>query len=432
MSVLKPEFPDHGSPFSREAERERKVAAITSAAAARFNRLGVRGTRQEDIAADLGLTKTSISYYFACKEDLAAAVFERAAGLLETVIAEAEAAPGSAASRLLRLFEADARAMDAIVAGRRPRYGHVQELDFLKDEARARISDRLGRVIKRVDALVAAWIEETGAPLGRSEPATYLVFALLDWLNGQADQLDRDRFKDAAQTVLSLLRSGLWRGAAAASPGLTPGYAAAGHLPQIFDRETRNRMKREAFLQVGVRYFNAHGFEGVSLADVAAALGVTRGAFYYHIPDKLDFLDQCLDRSFTIVEGALDDAGDRSGLDAIRYCLVNLIYRQASGLTPLIRPALMSALPATRRKRYEARHRNISRRFGDWLTDAMEAGEAPELDVDPIETLLARLVFLNGGYTVAAAQDVYELRLSEDPIHAAADYCFILQYGLQP
>ena len=64
MNVLKPEFPDHGSPFSRRQERDRKIAAIRAAAARRFDTQGFRGTRLEDIAADLGLTKTSIAYYY--------------------------------------------------------------------------------------------------------------------------------------------------------------------------------------------------------------------------------------------------------------------------------------------------------------------------------------------------------------------------------
>ncbi len=432
MSVLNPEFPDNGSPFSRAAERERKLAAITSAAAARFNRLGVRGTRQEDIAADLGLTKTSISYYFSSKEDLAEAVFERSVAFLEEIVGEAETASGGAADRLLALFTADARVCGEVLTGRRPHLAQLQELGFLSEAVRTALLERTGQIVSRVDQLVSDWIADAGAPLGRSQPATFLVFAILDWLNGRMDTVGSEAFAQIAGTVLQVLEKGLWRSASPITSITAPDYATPGDLPQIFDRETRNRMKREAFLKVGVRYFNTYGFEGVSLADVAAELGVTRGAFYYHIPDKLDFLDQCLDRSFTVVETALDDADERSGLDAIRHVLLNLIYRQAGGLTPLIRPALMSALPASRRKRYEARQRNISRRLGDWLAEAIEAGQANDVEVELIEPLLAQLIFLNGGYTVAAAQEVRELRLSEDPMNAAADYCFILQNGLRP
>ena len=70
MTVLRPEFPDHSSAFSRSQERDRKTAAIRSAASRRFNAHGVLGARLEDITADLGLTKTSISYYYASKEEL--------------------------------------------------------------------------------------------------------------------------------------------------------------------------------------------------------------------------------------------------------------------------------------------------------------------------------------------------------------------------
>ncbi|WP_339334603.1 hypothetical protein [uncultured Maricaulis sp.] len=67
MAILTPKFPDHSSPFSREQERRHKETALLSAAAKRFDAEGVHATRPEDIAADLGLTKTSIGYYPASK-----------------------------------------------------------------------------------------------------------------------------------------------------------------------------------------------------------------------------------------------------------------------------------------------------------------------------------------------------------------------------
>lgn len=431
MPVLEPEFPGDGSPFSRQGEREQKVAAIISAAAAQFNRYGVRGSRQAEIASELGLTKTSISYYFHSKEELAEAVFARSVADLEAITGQAEAASGDAASKLFELFKACVDQLSETVSGRRAHIARLQELDFLSEASRTPLLRRTSDVILRVDHLVSEWIRQSAAPLRRSEPATFFIFAVLDWLNQQSGQLELDAFNKTADAVLSVVRTGLWIQPGAAQVVTTPDYATPGELPQIFDRETRNRMKREAFLKVGIRYFNTYGYEGVSLADVAATLGVTRGAFYYHIPDKLDFLDQCLDRSFSIVESALDEVEDRGGLAAIRMVLLNLIYRQAGGLAPLIRPALMSALPAARRKRYEARLRNISRRLGDWLANGVEAGEAADLEVDLIEPLLAQLLFLNGGFTVAAARDVTGFRLSEDPLNAAADYSFILQYGLK-
>jgi TetR/AcrR family transcriptional repressor of nem operon len=43
---------------------------------------------------------------------------------------------------------------------------------------------------------------------------------------------------------------------------------------------------RQALLEQGGRLFRARGIEGVSLAEVARAAGLTHGAFYGHFPSK--------------------------------------------------------------------------------------------------------------------------------------------------
>lgn len=419
------------SPFSRARERDRKIAAIRSAAARRFNRWGVRGSRLEDIAADLGLTKTSIAYYYASKEALVEDVFLSADAFLEEAIEAANQVQGTATDRLYKLFEAYANQVAETLTKRRPHAAWFQELDVLSEEVQERITRRLSDSVASVNQLVSAWHAETGEPLGRTEPATYFIFGLLDWMNGWPDDQPPEAFKAAAGELLKIVDHGI----AIDRHPLESGMASFGKsqdVPQIFDREARNRMKREAFLRAGTRYFNSHGYEGVSLAEVAASLGVTRGAFYYHIPDKEKFLDQCFERSFETVEGVLDDLEqEHSGLTLIEHLMTRLIYQQASGVTPLIRPGLVAALPPPRQKRLQARLRNISRRLGDALELAIASEASYPLDTEIVEKILTSVMFLNGGYTIAAANLFSDWRMSEDPYLAAKDYMYILLYGLK-
>ena len=44
--------------------------------------------------------------------------------------------------------------------------------------------------------------------------------------------------------------------------------------------------RREQLLQAGERLFAAHGYRGVTIAEVADAVGVSTGSFYNHFPDK--------------------------------------------------------------------------------------------------------------------------------------------------
>ncbi|MEN0653780.1 MULTISPECIES: TetR/AcrR family transcriptional regulator [Hyphobacterium] len=430
MAILRPKFPDHGSPFSRKQERDRKTAAIRSAASKRFDVQGVRGTRLEDIAADLGLTKTSIAYYYASKDELAEAVFLTAVKFLEDAVSAAADTVASPDQKLLLLFRTYADQLLDALDGRRAHPAQIQELDALPDEAQARITGRLGAPVAQVNEMVQDWLGQSDRALGRSEPVTFCMFALLDWLKLSANEMSGPDFRAASNVLIDVLRQGLTRAGSVPSR-VTLQFSTQKELPQIFDRDARNEMKREALLKAGIRFFNLYGFEGVSLADVAASLGVTRGAFYYHIPDKESFLDQCVDHSLEAVEATLDHADEgHSGLDWIQRVLFDLIYMQASGMTPIIRLKLMAALPAKRRNRYQARLRNIWRRLGDAHDAALADGSAREHDTGTVEAILASVMFLNGGYTLAAANSLDDWRMSESPQSATNDYLNVLLFGL--
>jgi AcrR family transcriptional regulator len=433
MSVLKPEFPDHSSPFSREQERHRKLHAIVSAAAERFNAQGFAHTRLEDVAADLGLTKTSISYYFAGKEDLAEAVFKAAADFLQDAINSAKHSGGDAASKILALFNAYAAQLEEAAVGRRVHLAALRDLDALPDTLRVQISERASDCVAQINSILKAWIEETSAPLGRPEPATFLVLELLDWLGEhQGNTRGGIAIQAAHEAVCELVSQGLSaRDSLMGSP--RPLDLASDEAPAIFDRDARNRMKREAFLKAGVRLFNQKGFGGASLAEVASALGVTRGAFYYHIQDKEQFLDQCLDRSLESVERALDraDETDLGPLDRLHSVLSELIYRQASGVEPLLRPGMAAVLPPARQRRYRSRMQTISHRLGDILSDGASCGEIRAREASISEDIVSSVVFWNGGYTLAAANSFSNWRASEDPRTATRDYLHLLFHGLK-
>lgn len=71
--------------------------------------------------------------------------------------------------------------------------------------------------------------------------------------------------------------------------------------------------RREELIRTAVRHFAAKGFDGTSLADVAADAGVTKGLLYHYFGSKRDLflagltaldLDTILDAFPAIVEGA--------------------------------------------------------------------------------------------------------------------------------
>ena len=56
---------------------EEKHQLILNAAQKRFAHFGISKTSMEDIAADIGLSKSSLYYYFTTKEDIFKAVIAR-------------------------------------------------------------------------------------------------------------------------------------------------------------------------------------------------------------------------------------------------------------------------------------------------------------------------------------------------------------------
>ena len=48
-------------------------------------------------------------------------------------------------------------------------------------------------------------------------------------------------------------------------------------------------------LEAGTRLFAEHGYRGVTIAEVAAEVGVSTGSFYTHFPDKKTFFGVVLD-----------------------------------------------------------------------------------------------------------------------------------------
>jgi TetR/AcrR family acrAB operon transcriptional repressor len=65
---------------------------------------------------------------------------------------------------------------------------------------------------------------------------------------------------------------------------------------------------REQLLDAAERVFREHGVARTSLAEVAAAAGVTRGAVYWHFKDKADLFEAMCERATLPLDALLSDA----------------------------------------------------------------------------------------------------------------------------
>jgi TetR/AcrR family acrAB operon transcriptional repressor len=74
---------------------------------------------------------------------------------------------------------------------------------------------------------------------------------------------------------------------------------------------------REQLVEAAERVFRERGVTRTSLAEVAAAAGVTRGAVYWHFRDKVDLFDAMCARATSPMRALLDSASEDARTDAL-------------------------------------------------------------------------------------------------------------------
>jgi TetR/AcrR family acrAB operon transcriptional repressor len=90
---------------------------------------------------------------------------------------------------------------------------------------------------------------------------------------------------------------------------------------------------RKALLDAAERAFRENGVAHTSLAEVATAAGVTRGAVYWHFRDKADLFEALCERVELPMEAMLASAGEtrqKDPLGALRALAVNGLTRLAT------------------------------------------------------------------------------------------------------
>ncbi|HTS52555.1 MAG TPA: TetR family transcriptional regulator [Burkholderiales bacterium] len=95
-------------------------------------------------------------------------------------------------------------------------------------------------------------------------------------------------------------------------------------------QETRNRI-----LDTAEEVFRGQGVTSTSLADIADAAGVTRGAIYWHFRNKGDLFAAMLDRVALPMEEMIRRAADASTTDplsSLRACCVHVLRHTAEDL----------------------------------------------------------------------------------------------------
>lgn len=406
--------PPPETPTARGSERyERRRQAIIAAATELLNIHGAKGMRLADVAAKLGLTTTSVTYYYKRKEDLAVACFTAGLEFLEAITREAARAsePAERVRRLIRLY------LDAQARVRRGEQGRIpvfSDIRALKEPHHSAMAQAYGAMQQGIADLFKApgyeWLDEK-ARMARG----HVLLEQLHWSDAWLFRYSPDDFPRLEQRMADILLNGL------AVPGKT--WAPEPLWAQGAERRI-DQSGQEMFLFAATRLINARGYRGASVNDIAAELNLTKGSFYHHHEAKDDLVVACFKRSFSFMRGVQRQVRDLKGDEWLRLssAAAALVEHQLSPNGPLLRSAALAALPLEIRADMVARSQRVSDHFAAMISDGVAEG-----CIRPVDPFIASQMITS---MINAASDLPDLTPRFEVDEVAALYARPLLMGL--
>ena len=391
----------------RATDRFRKKRdAILDASTVLLNQRGVKGLTLADAAAAVGLSTTSVTYYFKRKDDLAAACMMRGIGWLQEAAETAVAEP-TPTERLHKLLELYFERVRLMAVGEGAPMPTLADVRALKDPHRATVIEAFAKVFRKVRTLFEApelaWLNR-----GRRTARTHMLLAQLFWAGAWLHKYDPEDYARVRERMFDILVGGLAADGAAWAPASVPlAELAAGEGAE---------MSRETFLLAATRLINSRGYRGASVNKISEALNVTKGSFYHHNDAKDDLVVACFDRTFEVMRRVqrLAMALDGDQWLRISSAAAALAEFQLSQYGPLLRVSALSALPEEIRIEQVAHSDRVSDRFASMISDGIVEGSIRPVDAAIAAQMLnatlnagAELGFWVPGITQKAAPSVF-------------------------
>ena len=386
-------------PPLQTARFQEKREALLDAAARHFNAQGVKGATLGEIAAQLDLVTTSLTYYYRKKEDLATACFLRAIaahdGLAQRALADAPSA--TVADRVTLFLQLHAQLLADMETGAQPALIGFADIRALPEPQAASVFAAYTDMFRRVRSLLDG--PETAA-LSRDDrnARAHLLLSAAHWLRVWVQRHAVDDYPLVAQRQANLLLHGLaapdmdWPNDTSLAPfGLDAVATAALHPGD----GVADGLTAEAFLRAATALVNEQGYRGASVDRISARLHVTKGAFYHHHETKHDLISACFERSFAVLGQTLRAAAQAQGPAWQRACAAvdTLVRFQLGPQGPLLRSTARSALPdEPQRAHVRRQQQQLTGLIASLLVDGLEDGSLRPHDPAIAAQLLASAI----------------------------------------
>ncbi len=359
-----------------------------------FNARGLAGTTIADVAKAVGLTTTSVTYYYRKKEDLAAACLMRAIGAMDDLLSQAEAgARRTQADRLKQFVRLYFRHLADTAAGRAPQLINFWDLRGMTGPQGLRPMQAFVGLFRRFRQLF-----QDGQPtFSRNEQnaRAHLVFAAVIGAKTWVRRYETDDYPRAADRFAEVLIGGL----AGAGSVWAPLEVDLQRPNTQRPRPDAAEVSREAFLRAATELINENGYRGASVDRISARLNVTKGSFYHHNATKDELVGDCFERTFEILRDAHRAVHSLGGDGWTKACAMAcaLVRHQLSDHGPLLRYSALAAAPADRRARLWATSERLTERTAGLISDGVADGS-----IRPVDAVVAAEILM--GLINAAAE----------------------------
>jgi AcrR family transcriptional regulator len=356
------------APKARRTEKYRlRKAEIARAAVDLINRKGIRAMTLADVAARLGIVPTGVIYYFASKEELAAACFLQAIESYQRLIEQALAGRDRA-ERIRRFVAGYVELARDVALGRREPLVFFNDVRALDDPT---VNTAYTGMFRSARSLLGP--SHDAAERKALNAVTHLVLSQLFWSVAWLPLYDPEEYERAGERLFDVLRSGLAEASAPWAPQPSPAIAS---------QPGRGDVSRETFLRAATQIINEEGYRGASVEKISARLNVTKGSFYHHNDAKDDLVTACFLRTVEVMRRAQRTAGDGAEDGWTRLCAasISLVEHQIAGDTPLLRTSALTSAPEPIQAAILAEFNRISLSFESMISDGIADGSVRRVD----------------------------------------------------
>jgi AcrR family transcriptional regulator len=356
--------------------REARHGAILDEATIEFMRAGVSSAELTLIARRVGLTRAALYYYCSDRYDLVHQCYLRTCALIHSDLQRAGVTHGPGLAKVATFVELMSSPSHRPMAV-------FSELGLLSAEQHQSVIVAQQRNVAELQTLLAAGVKDGSIRKCNVDIVAEAIFGVLTWaplsrlwLNVSDDTLTERMAKAVPQMIIEGI---------AVSNEERPAVRRRLADVTMPTPTTAREQKLAELARAGSRLFNQRGIDGVSLDEVAAAVGLTKGVIYHAFKSKPEFVAYCYHRTFDIQERILDVVDDSAdGIEYTRAIVELHVQLQLSDIQPLWFTTGVENFPPRLRKQLVSRMNTILDRTLKLNERGIKDGSLRRFDIAPL------------------------------------------------